>query len=74
MLPDAHLLASTVDGAVLVVKANSTQHEFVKRTADIIGRSRIVGVVLNHAEEGAQPGYQTYYGGYYLRGEAGPLP
>jgi capsular exopolysaccharide synthesis family protein len=68
LLPDAHLLSPLVDGAILVVKANSTPHELVRRAADIIGRKRITGVVLNQAEASAQPGYGGYaYGGeYYL--------
>ena len=60
MLPDAHLLASMVDGAVLVVRANSTPHDLVKRAADIIGRNRITGVVLNRADARVQPTYGTY--------------
>ena len=68
LLPDAHLLSSMVDGAVLVVRANSTPHEHVKRAAEIIGRQRITGVVLNQAEASAQPAYGAqYYHGYYLR-------
>jgi protein-tyrosine kinase len=66
LLPDAHLLASLVDGAVLVVKARSTAHEMVKRTADIIGRNRVLGVVLNQVDESEQTSYGGYYGGYYL--------
>jgi capsular exopolysaccharide synthesis family protein len=67
LLPDAHLLSSMVDGAVLIVRANSTPHEHVKRAADIIGRQRIAGVVLNQAESMVQPGYGAqYYHGYYL--------
>jgi capsular exopolysaccharide synthesis family protein len=66
LLPDAHLLSSLVDGAVLVVRANSTPHEMVKRTSEIIGKNRILGVVLNHAETDGQPGYGGYYGHYYL--------
>lgn len=66
LLPDAHLLSSLVDGAVLVVKAGSTAHELVKRTADIIGRQRVLGVVLNQAEARAQANYGGYYGGYNL--------
>ena len=68
LLPDAHLLSSLVDGAVLVVKANSTPHEMVKRTADIIGRDRVLGVVLNQATSQAHVGYGGYYYGqrYYL--------
>ena len=68
LLPDAHLLASMVDGAVLVVRASSTPHEHVKRAAETIGRQRILGVVLNRAEASAQPAYGAqYYYGYYLR-------
>ena len=61
LLPDAHLLSALVDGAVLVVRANTTPHELVKRAVEIIGRNRIAGVVLNQAEATAQPGYGGYY-------------
>ncbi len=66
LLPDAHLLSALVDGAVLIIKAGSTPHEQVKRAADIIGRDRITGVVLNQANSNPH-GYGTYYTqGYYL--------
>jgi protein-tyrosine kinase len=74
LLPDAHLLSSLVDSAVLVVRANSTPHEMVKRTAEIIGRERIIGVVLNQAEGHTHPGYVSYgsdYGRYYLTEKTG---
>ncbi|MGQ0734875.1 MAG: CpsD/CapB family tyrosine-protein kinase [Acidobacteriota bacterium] len=65
MLPDAHLLASMVDGAILLVKAGSTPHALVKRAADIIGRNRITGVVLNQADAHLQAGYgRKYYDRY----------
>ncbi len=69
LLPDAHLLSSLVDGAVLVVKAASTSHEMVKRTADAIGRARILGVVLNQADAREQPTYNGYQGGNYATTE-----
>ena len=70
LLPDAHLLASMVEGAVLVVRAVSTPHELVKRSADAIGRSRILGVVLNRAEsQGGHDDHYQYYG-YSERGGA----
>lgn len=65
LLPDAHLLSALVDGAVLVVKAGSTPHDMVKRSAEIIGRNRVIGVVLNQADARIQPGYGSGYGGYY---------
>ena len=70
LLPDAHLLASMVEGAVLVVRAGSTPHEMVKRSAEAIGRSRILGVVLNRAEaQGRHDDHYQYYG-YSERGGA----
>jgi capsular exopolysaccharide synthesis family protein len=68
LLPDAHLLASMVEGAVLVVRAGSTPHDLVKRSADAIGRAKILGVVLNRAEaSGAHDDHYQYYG-YSERG------
>jgi Mrp family chromosome partitioning ATPase len=60
LLPDAHLLASMVDGVVLVIRANSTPHALVKRAVDSLGRDRIVGVVLN-ATSAVPAGADDYY-------------
>jgi protein-tyrosine kinase len=62
LLPDANLMASMVDGAVMVVRAGSTPHELVRRAADAVGRSRILGVVLNRAELTGQHDQYQYYG------------
>nr|MDQ3524548.1 CpsD/CapB family tyrosine-protein kinase [Chloroflexota bacterium] len=71
LLPDANLLASMVDGAVLVVKAGSTPYDLVKRAVDAVGRERILGTVLNHARvQSHDHGYAysaDYYGGSSLR-------
>lgn len=64
LLPDANLLASMVDGAVLVVRAESTPHHLVKRAVDAIGHRRILGVVLNQANHKEMP-YGGYYNEYY---------
>jgi capsular exopolysaccharide synthesis family protein len=58
-LPDAHLLASMVDGVVLVVRANSTPHSLIARATEAVGRSRIFGVVLNDAASPA-PASEPY--------------
>ena len=60
LLPDANLLASMVDGAVLVIKAASTSYDFTRRAVEAVGRSRIIGVVLNRAAKSAG-GYRYYY-------------
>ncbi|MGE3491229.1 MAG: CpsD/CapB family tyrosine-protein kinase [Vicinamibacterales bacterium] len=68
ILPDANLLASMIDTALLVVSAQATPYPMVQRAAQAIGPSRILGVVLNRAEQSGMPsGY-----GYYARAGAGP--
>ena len=64
LLPDAHLLASIADSALLVVKAESTPHGFVKRAMDAIGRPKVLGVVLNGASRSAAHVHDSY-GDYY---------
>jgi protein-tyrosine kinase len=67
ILSDANLLASMVDGAVLVVKAEATPHPLVQRAIDALGRNRILGVVLNRASAPAA-GPASYYH-YYNTGQ-----
>jgi protein-tyrosine kinase len=63
ILPDANLLAAMIDTALLVVSARATPYPMVQRAAQAIGPSRILGVVLNRAEQsGMTAGY-----GYYDR-------
>lgn len=66
LLPDANLLMSMADGVLLVVRAESTPYPMVKRAADAVGRSRILGVVLNNATVGPHGGYGGYSDYYYL--------
>lgn len=61
VLTDAHLLARLVDTVVMVVKAGSTQHAEMTRAVEAVGRDRILGVVLNYAEQGKRMDYH-YYG------------
>jgi hypothetical protein len=60
-----------VDGAVLVIKAESTPFDAVKRAVDALGRERIVGVLLNRALNGAvgRYGYSYSYDQYYGPGK-----
>ena len=66
VLPDANLLADHVDGAVLVVSAGRTDFELVDTAVKVIGRERLLGVVLN----GVDPRDMTtanYHADYYGR-------
>jgi protein-tyrosine kinase len=58
ILPDANLLIEMVDIALLVVRANKTSYQMVMRAVDAIGASRVLGVVLNRADQ------SEFVGGY----------
>jgi protein-tyrosine kinase len=63
LLTDAHLLASLVDTVLLVVEAGATHLASIKTAVEAIGRDRILGVVLNRADDAlAFEGYYAYYG------------
>lgn len=63
LMPDAHLLAAMVDGAVLIIGAGMSSHRAVSKAAEVIGRERILGVVLNRVHDGdlSHDGYYSYY-------------
>jgi capsular exopolysaccharide synthesis family protein len=62
LLSDARLLASLVDTVLLVVRAGSTPVAAINSAVDAIGRDRILGVVLNRADQAqhAEYAYQYY--------------
>jgi capsular exopolysaccharide synthesis family protein len=64
LMPDAHLLAAMVDGAVLIIGAGMSPHRAVAKAADVIGRERILGVVLNRVEQ-TDMSHDGYYYSYY---------
>jgi protein-tyrosine kinase len=66
LLTDASLLTAIVDGTILVVKADSTPYDLVKRAAQAIGPGRMLGVLLNRA----RPQTRRYGYGHYNYGQA----
>lgn len=68
LLPDAKLLGSMADAAVLVIGAGSTPYPLIQRAIVALGRNRIFGVVLNRVDARRAAGgysydsYYTYYG------------
>lgn len=49
-LPDARSVSEFCDGIVLVVRAGSTRQEDAETVLEILGRQRVLGIVLNGAE------------------------
>src|ERR1051326_752094 len=56
---DANVLMSRADGAMLVVRAGKTRYSAVDKLLEQIPRERLLGVVLNRADE--QPEPTNYY-------------
>jgi capsular exopolysaccharide synthesis family protein len=73
ILPDANLLSEMIDTALLVVSAESTPYPMVQRAAQAIGQKRILGVVLNRAENSGPSTYNYYgYRSYQASAQAQP--
>jgi capsular exopolysaccharide synthesis family protein len=56
---DANVLMSRADGGLLVVRAGKTRYSIVDKLLEQIPRERLLGVVLNRAED--QPESSSYY-------------
>jgi capsular exopolysaccharide synthesis family protein len=74
---DAEVLASQLDGVVLVIESGRTPKEAVKKTMELLGqvRARVLGCVLNKIDQsrkGAYYHYNYYRGGYRYYGEQQP--
>lgn len=67
LLSDAKLMVEMVDAALFVVAAGETQYALVQGALDALGRQKILGIVLNRADEratGDKYGYHGYYESY----------
>ncbi|MDH4156537.1 MAG: CpsD/CapB family tyrosine-protein kinase [candidate division Zixibacteria bacterium] len=73
---DPMLLASKVDGILLVLKAGSTQKEVAKRAVNIISGNehKILGVVLNNVDNSLPYYYDYSYYGYAYNQKSSRIP
>ena len=62
---DPILLSKMVDGIIMVVMADRTPRESVRRAMLSIDRNKIIGVVLNQVERESASYYGKYYHKYY---------
>ena len=59
-LPDAKAVSDQCDGLVMVVRADKTRQEDVQSVLEILGRSRVLGLVLNGTSvDQSRYGYQS---------------
>jgi capsular exopolysaccharide synthesis family protein len=71
---DARLLANHADSIIVIVRAGLAGHSTVERAIEALPANRILGVVLNGADQMSEVGYYGYYGyGYgYTRQKEAP--
>jgi capsular exopolysaccharide synthesis family protein len=50
-VPDANILAQMADVVLLVVQAGRTPARLVQKTAEALGKERVMGVILNRADD-----------------------
>jgi protein-tyrosine kinase len=65
LCPEPITISSIVDSTILVVRAWRTNKHYVEEAVDTIGRSRIMGIVINDIKDASKVyDYYGYYGGY----------
>ncbi|HEX8772185.1 MAG TPA: CpsD/CapB family tyrosine-protein kinase [Pyrinomonadaceae bacterium] len=67
---DANVLINRADGALLVVRAGKTRYAAVDRLLEQLPRERMLGVVLNRADEQLDESSYYYQRRYYRRKDA----
>jgi protein-tyrosine kinase len=67
---EAEVLAKMVDGIILVIRAGKTPRETVQQTIKVLGKEKIIGIVLNQIEFKSSALFSHYFGsnGYYHYG------
>jgi len=58
---DVRLLANHTDAVMLVVRAGLAPYETVEKAIEALPGGKMLGVVLNGAEQGKEAGYYDYY-------------
>ena len=64
---EATVLSQMVDGVIVVILADKTRRDVVKRELNTIDQEKILGVVLNCAEFETSDYYHKHYKHYYSR-------
>jgi protein-tyrosine kinase len=59
---EPEILAKWVDGIILVVKAGVTPRETVQQAINLLGKEKLLGVILNHVEFRSHGLFKRYFG------------
>jgi protein-tyrosine kinase len=72
---EPEILSKWVDGIILVVRAGSTPRETVQQAINILGKEKLLGIILNTVEFKSSGLFKRYFGadGYYHSYGYGPV-
>jgi Mrp family chromosome partitioning ATPase len=62
---EAHTLSHIADGILVVILAEKTRRDIVRRELGSVDRTKILGVILNGAHFETSHYYNKYYSKYY---------
>ena len=62
---EVNALSQMVDGIILVVRAEKTRKDLLRREIATIDRNKVLGIVLNAAKFEISHCYHKYYKSYY---------
>jgi protein-tyrosine kinase len=68
MAAETNAIVNYVDGVLIVVKAGKTPQSAVTETIEQIGKEKVLGIVLNHADQSVKK-YYGYGKSYYNKDE-----
>jgi capsular exopolysaccharide synthesis family protein len=63
LLPDIHIIKGLVDGIILVVRAGKTPKEAVEKSIEVLGKEKMIGIVLNDQKKPIGKYYRYSYAG-----------
>ncbi len=71
VVTDAAILATKVDGVILVVQSGRVDRKLLQRTRDLLAqvKANVLGVILNGITPDHEEYYSQYYYSYYADGE-----
>lgn len=66
---ETNAIARQVDGIILVIKYGSTRREMVEKMVEVMGKEKILGIIVNYSNSGLPRRYAygkySNYGKYY---------
>jgi capsular exopolysaccharide synthesis family protein len=61
IISDSLAISDKVDGCIIIVKTGKTNRKLVSKTIEMIGKTKVIGIIMNYCEIPSK-NYAGYYG------------